>query len=65
MASRTRSLIELKLSGRRTLNQLVNESRKRNISWRKITHLIYAETGVLISSETLRLWFKETDRKSA
>lgn len=64
MASATRSLIEMKLTDQ-TLSQLVREGRRRGVSWRDITKGLNKETGITISHETLRLWFKEDARKAA
>ncbi len=58
MATATKSLIEAHLKGR-SLDALVATHRRQGNSWQAIADDVHDRTGVIISRETLRIWYPQ------
>lgn len=56
-------LVEHKLG--RNLAKWVAARQKAGIGWRRIAQELHAETGVLISHESLRTWFTQQKQRDA
>jgi hypothetical protein len=55
----THLLIEHRMG--KSLKRLVRRKRNEELSWRRISKLIYEETGVRVTPVALRGWFKDID----
>lgn len=58
MATPTRELIELRLTGQ-SLAAYVARKRRAGQGWRRIADDIYADSGVAVSHTTVARWFPE------
>ncbi|BDC71035.1 hypothetical protein KAREA_09500 [Prescottella equi] len=64
MATATRHLIEVQLKGK-TLRGLVVSARRSGRSWQAIADEVRDLTGVIVSRETLRSWFRDVPQPPA
>lgn len=63
MATVTQQLVEIRLG--RDLATYVNGLRAAGLSWREIAEDVHQRTGVQVSYEALRSWYRDAERASA
>lgn len=63
MATVTQQLVEVRLG--RDLATYVNGLRSAGLSWREIADDVHQRTGVQVSYEALRSWYRDGERAEA